>query len=50
LAACRNDDNDFQTSPPPAKAEGTTITATLAPKADAAATRSLTPGDNKIVA
>lgn len=50
FAACSNDDNDFQNSPQPAKAEGITITATLAPKADAAATRSLSEGDNKIVA
>ena len=49
FAACSNDDNDFQNSPQPAKAEGITITATLAPKADAAATRALSEGDNKIV-
>ena len=48
--ACSNDDRDFQSPVQPAKAEGITITATLAPKADAAATRALTPGDNKIVA
>ena len=39
FAACSNDDNDIQNSPQPAKAEGITITATLAPKADAAAMR-----------
>lgn len=50
FAACSNDDNDFQNSPQPAKAEGITITATLAPKSGGAATRALTPGDNKIVA
>ena len=50
FAACSNDDNDFQNSPQPAKAEGITITATLAPKTGGAATRALTPGDNKIVA
>ena len=50
FAACSNDDNDFQNSPQPAKAEGITITATLAPKAGGADTRALTPGDNKIVA
>ena len=49
FAACSNDDNDFQNSPQPAKAEGITITATLAPKTGGAATRALTPGDNKIV-
>lgn len=50
FAACSNDDNDFQNSPQPAKAEGITITATLAPKTGGADTRALTPGDNKIVA
>ena len=50
FAACSNDDNDFQNSPQPAKAEGITITATLAPKTGGAATRALAPGDNKIVA
>lgn len=50
FAACSNDDNDFQNSPQPAKVEGITITATLAPKTGGAATRALTPGDNKIVA
>lgn len=50
FAGCSNDDNDFQNSPQPAKAEGITITATLAPKTGGAATRALTPGDNKIVA
>ncbi len=50
FAACSNDDNDFQNSPQPAKAEGITITATLAPKTGGAGTRALTPGDNKIVA
>lgn len=50
FAACSNDDNDFQNSPQPAKTEGITITATLAPKSGGAATRALTPGDNKIVA
>ena len=50
FAACSNDDNDFQNSPQPAKAEGITITATLAPKTGGADTRALTPGDNTIVA
>lgn len=50
FAACSNDDNDIQTTPQPAKAEGITITATLAPKTGGADTRALTPGDNKIVA
>ena len=50
FAACSNDDNDIQNSPQPAKAEGITITATLAPKTGGADTRTLTPGDNKIVA
>lgn len=50
FAACSNDDNDFQNSPQPAKAEGITITATLAPKTGGADTRALAPGDNKIVA
>lgn len=50
FAACSNDDNDIQNSPQPAKAEGITITATLAPKTGGADTRALTPGDNKIVA
>ena len=50
FAACSNDDNDFRNSPQPAKAEGITITATLAPKADAAAMRALSEDDNTIVA
>lgn len=50
FAACSNDDNDFQNSPQPAKTEGITITATLAPKSGGADTRALAPGDNKIVA
>lgn len=51
FAACSNDDNDIQNpAPQPAKAEGITITATLAPKTGGADTRALTPGDNKIVA
>ena len=50
FAACSNDDNDFQNSPQPAKAEGITIIATLAPMTGGADTRALTPGDNKIVA
>ncbi len=51
FAACSNDDNDIQNpAPQPAKAEGITITATLAPKSGGADTRALTPGDNKIVA
>lgn len=50
FAACSNDDNDIQNSPQPAKAEGITITATLAPKTGGADTRALAPGDNKIVA
>ena len=50
FAACSSDDNDFQNSPQPAKAEGITITATLAPKTGGADTRALAPGDNKIVA
>jgi len=50
FAACNSDDNDFQNSPQPAKTEGITITATLAPKSGGADTRALAPGDNKIVA
>ena len=50
FAACSSDDNDFQNSPQPAKTEGITITATLAPKSGGADTRALAPGDNKIVA
>lgn len=51
FAACSSDDNDIQNpAPQPAKTEGITITATLAPKSGGADTRALTPGDNKIVA
>ena len=50
FAACSSDDNDFQNSPQPAKTEGITITATLAPKTDVAATRALSEGVDKIVA
>ena len=47
--ACSNDDRDFQSPVQPAKAEGITITATLAPKSDGAATRAVADkGDNKI--
>lgn len=49
FAACSNDDNDIQTTPQPAKAEGITITATLAPKSSAG-TRAVEEGkdgDNK---
>lgn len=46
FAACSNDDND---AAQPAKAEGITITAKLAPKSDGAATRAVADkGDNKI--
>ena len=44
FAACSNDDND---AAQPAKAEGITITATLAPKSDGAATRAVAEGTNK---
>ena len=52
FAACSNDDNDIQNpAEQPAKAEGITITATLAPKTNGAATRAVTDnGDNKITA
>ena len=46
FAACSNDDND---AAQPAKGEGITITAKLAPKSDGAATRAVADnGDNKI--
>jgi uncharacterized protein (TIGR02145 family) len=45
FAACSNDDND---AVQPAKAEGITITATLAPKSDGAATRAVAEGTNKV--
>jgi len=44
FAACSNDDNDIQTTPQPAKAEGITITATLAPKDAGATTRAVSEG------
>ena len=60
FAACSNDDrsalsldpvkNDIQNPAQPAKAEGITITATLAPKSNGAATRVVSPGTDKIVA
>ena len=50
FAACSNDDNDIQTTPQPAKGEGITITATLAPKSGNASTRKVTDGTDKIVA
>ena len=51
FAVCSNDDNDIQTSAQqPAKAEGITITATLAPKSGGAATRAVSEGTNEIVA
>ena len=45
FAACSNDDND---AAQPAKGEGITITAKLAPKSDGAATRAVAEGTNKI--
>ena len=45
-AACSNDDNDIAKQP--AKADGITITATLAPKDGGVATRAVEEGDNKI--
>ena len=48
-AACSNDDNEIQTPEQPAKAEGITITAQLAPKTGGATTRAVANnGDNKI--
>ena len=44
FAACSNDDIDIQNSIQPAKAEGITITAQLAPKSGGAATRKVTEG------
>ena len=50
FAACSNDDNDIQ-SPveQPAKAEGITITTTLAPKTNGATNRAVSEGTNEIV-
>ena len=45
FAACSNDNYD---AAQPAKGEGITITATLAPKSDGAATRAVAEGTNKI--
>jgi len=45
FAACSNDDND---AAQPAKGEGITITAKLAPKSDGAATRAVAECTNKI--
>ena len=51
FAACSNDDNDIQNPAQPAKAEGITITAQLAPKTGGATTRAVADkGDNKITA
>ena len=50
FAACSNDDNDILNPAQPAKAEGITITATLAPKTNGAATRAVSEGTNEIVA
>lgn len=49
FAACSNDDNDIQ-SPveQPAKAEGITITTTLAPKTNGATNRAVSEGTNEI--
>lgn len=50
FAACSNDDNDMQSpAEQPAKAEGITITATLAPKDAGATTRAVSEGTNEIV-
>ena len=49
FAACSSDDNDIQNPAQPAKAEGITITAKLAPKSGGAATRAVADkGDDKI--
>ena len=51
FAACSNGDNDIQdTIRQPVKAEGITITATLAPKTGGAATRAVSEGTGEIVA
>ena len=48
-AACSNDDNELTPAEQPAKAEGITITAKLAPKSGGAATHAVADnGDNKI--
>ena len=44
FAACSNDDNDILNPAQPAKAEGITITATLAPKDAGATTRAVSEG------
>lgn len=49
FAACSNDDNDILNPAQPAKAEGITITATLAPKDAGATTRAVSEGTNEIV-
>ena len=50
FAACSNDDNDLQApAEQPAKAEGITITATLAPKDAGATTRAVSEGTDEIV-
>ena len=49
FAACSNDDNDILNPAQPAKGEGITITATLAPKDAGAATRKVSEGTNEIV-
>ena len=50
FAACSSDDNDLQSpAEQPAKAEGITITATLAPKDAGATTRAVSEGTDEIV-
>ena len=49
FVACSNDDNIIQTSDKPAKADGITITATLAPKDAGATTRAVREGTDEIV-
>lgn len=49
FAACSNDDNDILNPAQPAKGEGITITATLAPKDAGATTREVSEGTNEIV-
>ena len=50
FAACSNDDNDILNPAQPAKGEGITITATLAPKDAGATTRKVSEGTGEIVA
>lgn len=50
FAACNNEDNEIQTPVQPQKAEGITITATLAPKDAGVTTRAVSEGTNEIVA